>query len=221
MFVATRMFASSTNEKVAQRFYMLVLLPRVRQDIEGHKRLNYHLYRAVKKAIFKPTAFFRGLLLPLAMDGCTLREAIIICSILAKCTIPVLYASVAMMKLALMPYTGTQTLFLKTLLNKKYNLPYQVIDALVKHFGGFFEETRRLPVIWQQCLLIFVQRYKKSLTAKQIGIIRTLSRKQHHHLISVEIRRELASVADTELGGGSSRPRSRRNSVSTSMTMDK
>jgi essential nuclear protein 1 len=47
-------------------FFNLVLLPRVRQDIEDNKRLNYHLYQAIKKSIYKPLAFFRGVLLPLA-----------------------------------------------------------------------------------------------------------------------------------------------------------
>jgi len=196
MFIATRMFSSRCTERVAQRFYMLVLLPRFRLDIEQHKRLNYHLYRAVKKAIFKPTAFFRGLLLPLAMDNCTVREAVIMSSILAKCSIPVLYAAVGMMKLAMMEYKGTQTIFLKTLLNKKYTLPVRVIDALVQHFTIFFNEERGLPVIWHQCLLVFVQRYKRSLSTKQSSMLRALSRKQHHRLISVEVRRELASVAD-------------------------
>jgi len=200
MFIATRMFAASTTERVAQRFYKLVLLPRVRQDIEVHRRLNYHLYRAVKKAIFKPTAFFRGLLLPLAMDSCTVREAVLISSILAKCSIPVLHAGVAMMKLSLMEYRGTQTLFLKTLLNKKYNLPFRVIDALVEHFTSFFDETRDLPVVWHQCLLTFVQRYKRSLKPKQKQTLKALSKKQQHHLISLEIRRELAA-AEAELEG--------------------
>jgi len=211
MYVATRMFAGATSEKVAQRFYMLVLLPRVREDIEAHRRLNYHLYRAVKKAIFKPTAFFRGLMLPLAMDGCTVREAVIMSSILAKCSIPVLYASVAMMKLALMDYRGTETLFLKVLLNKKYNLPFRVVDSLVHHFSRFFTEERHLPVVWHQCLLTFVQRYKRNLTAKQIATIRVLTRKQQHHLVSAEIRRELASVGDKEISSGG---RSRTSSVS-------
>ncbi|GAB5353026.1 hypothetical protein AAMO2058_000003200 [Amorphochlora amoebiformis] len=182
MFIATRMFAASTTERVAQRFYKLVLLPRVRQDIEVHRRLNYHLYRAVKKAIFKPTAFFRGLLLPLAMDSCTVREAVLISSILAKCSIPVLHAGVAMMKLSLMEYRGTQTLFLKTLLNKKYNLPFRVIDALVEHFTSFFDETRDLPVVWHQCLLTFVQRYKRSLKPKQKQTLKALSKKAEAEL---------------------------------------
>ena len=41
------------------RYYNTFLLPAVRDDIAEHKRLNYHLYRAVKKALFRPAAFFK------------------------------------------------------------------------------------------------------------------------------------------------------------------
>ena len=42
-------------------------------------RLNFHLYQALRKALFKPGAFFKGFLLPLCESGnCTLREATII-----------------------------------------------------------------------------------------------------------------------------------------------
>jgi essential nuclear protein 1 len=104
-FVATRLFASNLNEKMAQRFFNTVLLPKIREDIELHKKLNFHLYGSIKKAIYKPAAFFRGLLLPLAAD-CTAREAMILASILSKISIPVLHASVALLKLASMPYSG-------------------------------------------------------------------------------------------------------------------
>lgn len=45
---------------MAQRFYNLVLLPRIRDDITEYKRLNFHLYSALKKALFKPGAWFKG-----------------------------------------------------------------------------------------------------------------------------------------------------------------
>ncbi|KAL0154322.1 hypothetical protein M9458_050435 [Cirrhinus mrigala] len=48
------------SERMAQRFYNLVLLPRVRDDIAEYKRLNFHLYSALKKALFKPGAWFKG-----------------------------------------------------------------------------------------------------------------------------------------------------------------
>ena len=47
------------------RFFNLLLLPRVRDDIAEYKRLNFHLYMSLKKALFKPAAFFKGILIPL------------------------------------------------------------------------------------------------------------------------------------------------------------
>lgn len=65
MYQAIRIFASNLKENMAQRFYNLVLLPRVRDDIEEYKKLNFHLYQALKKALFKPGAFMKGVLIPL------------------------------------------------------------------------------------------------------------------------------------------------------------
>jgi hypothetical protein len=65
MYQATRIFTSNLKEKLAQRFFNVVLLPRVRDDISEYKRLNFHLYQALRKALFKPGAFMKGILLPL------------------------------------------------------------------------------------------------------------------------------------------------------------
>jgi len=60
MFQATRLFTANLKEKMAQRFFNLILLPRVRDEIEEYKRLNFHLYQALRRALFKPGAFFKG-----------------------------------------------------------------------------------------------------------------------------------------------------------------
>lgn len=59
-FAFPRIFSSNLKERMAQRFYNLVLLPRIRDDIAEYKRLNFHLYMALKKALFKPAAWFKG-----------------------------------------------------------------------------------------------------------------------------------------------------------------
>jgi len=43
-YAATRLFASNLNAKLVQRFYNLILLEKVRDDIHEHKNLNYHYY---------------------------------------------------------------------------------------------------------------------------------------------------------------------------------
>ena len=192
MYQATRRFSASANEKIAQRFYNLVLLPRIRDDIAEYKRLNFYLYMALKKALFKIGAFFKGFLLPLCEESdCTLREAVIISSILAKCSIPVLHSSAAMLKIAEMPWSGANSIFLKTFFNKKYALPFRVIDASVHHFLSFMEEKRNFPVLWHQCFLTFIQRYKNSFSNEQKEQLMRLAQKQYHPHITPAVQREL------------------------------
>lgn len=193
MFQATRLFASNLKERMAQRFFNLVLVPRIRDDIEEYKRLNFHLYQALKKALFKPGAFFKGIIIPLCESGdCTLREAVIIGSIMARNHIPLLHSCAAMLKIAEMDYSGANSIFLNILIQKKYALPYRVIDALFYHFYRFLNDRRStLPVLWHQCLLAFVQNYKNDLSCEQKESLLELLRVQTHHAITPEIRREL------------------------------
>lgn len=192
MYQATRIFSSNLPERMAQRFYNLVLLPRVRDDIAEYKRLNFHLYMALKKALFKPGAWFKGILIPLCESGtCTLREAVIIGSILTKCSIPVLHSSAAMLKIAEMEYNGANSIFLRLLIDKKYALPFRVLDALVFHFLAFRSDRRELPVLWHQSLLTLCQRYKEDMSSEQKETLLELLRIHNHPQISNEIRREL------------------------------
>jgi len=108
VYQATRLFSSNMNTKNAERFYEAILLPRVRNDIRQNKRLHFALYQSLKKSLYKPAAFNKGILLPLCRErNCTLREAVIIGSIIQKVSIPFLHASVALVKLAEMEYCGT------------------------------------------------------------------------------------------------------------------
>jgi len=201
MFQATRLFASNLNEHMAQRFYVLVLLPRVRDDIQEHKRLHHALYQSLRKATFKPGAWFKGILLPLCESKtCTLREAVVLSSVLAKTSVPALHSAAVLMKLSELEYAGTTSFFIRVLLDKKYALPYRVVDALVENFLRFANEDRTLPVVWHQSFLCFVQRYKHELSKEQKKRLSKLaSAHQNHYLISPEIVRELAN-SDTSRG---------------------
>ncbi|CAH2034757.1 unnamed protein product [Thlaspi arvense] len=192
MYQATRLFAHHLKDTQIQRFYNYVLLPRVREDIRKNKRLHFALYQSLKKSLYKSSAFNRGILFPLCKSGtCNLREAVILGSILEKCSIPVLHSCVALHHLAEMEYCGTTSYFIKTLLEKKYCMPYRVLDALVAHFMRFVDEIRVMPVIWHQCLLTFVQRYKYELLKEDKEHLQTLLKRQKHHLVTPEILREL------------------------------
>ena len=209
---------------MTQRFLELFILERVRDDIRETKKLNVHLYKSLKKALYKPAAFFKGFLFPLVGSGlCTLREAAIISSILVRVSIPVLHSAAALLRLCDIAAeqssvstesSGATNIFIRVLLEKKYALPYKVIDALVFHFlrfrsldpammdrqdasgqmaGDLIEGGKdfKLPVLWHQCLLAFAQRYRNEITEDQREALLDLLLTKGHSAIGPEVRREL------------------------------
>lgn len=201
----------------------MVILDRVREDIHETKKLNVHLFKALKKGLYKPAAWFKGFLFPLVGSGtCTLREAHIISAVLVRVSIPVLHSAAALKGLcdiaAQEASAGTEgggatNIFIRALLEKKYALPYQVIDALVFHFlrfrnvdsamfgmdsmkdvtgaGGAGSKDTKLPVIWHQSLLAFAQRYRNDITEDQREALLDLLLSKGHSAIGPEVRREL------------------------------
>lgn len=205
----TRIMVSNLKAYQAQRYFELVLLDKVRDEIDDNGKLSVQMYDAIKKALYKPSAFFKGFLFPMIESGTiTLKEAAIISSVLQKVSVPMLHSAAALLHLATMPYKGPTSLFIRVLLDKKYALPYKVVDALVFHFlkfsdpekgvevikvDGYSTGERRMPVLWHQSLLVFVQRYKQDLTPDQKTALIDLLRVQYHDGISPEVRRELVS----------------------------
>lgn len=205
MFQATRIFSSGLTQYMAQRFYNLVLLPRVRDDLAEYHKLNFYLYRALKKALFKPAAFMKGIILPLLESGdCTLREAIIFGSIISSTAIPVLHTSACLLKICEMEYSGANSIFIRIILDKRYALPYRVVDAAVFHFLRFEQDKREMPTLWHNALLTFAQRYKNDISSEQRDALLQLLKKKSHAKITPEIRRELMAARCRDVEGGDS-----------------
>jgi essential nuclear protein 1 len=198
-YQATKIFASNLNDNLAQRYFNLVLLPAIRTDVRENKKLHFQLYQALKKALFKPLAFMKGVLLPLAdAPDCTLREAVIVGSVLSKMTVPMAYGAASLFKLAVKAdqWTPVKSVLITMLLNKKYALPSQVVVGLVSHFVSFAKMDAKMPVLWHSSLLTFVQRYRESLEESQKQQLRDLVSVQSHYQISPEILRELSNQMD-------------------------
>ncbi len=110
-------------------------------------------------------------------------------------------------------------------MDKKYALPYKVVDGLVFHFIRLSNtykakkgESEKLPVLWHQSLLVFVQRYvtdqqyisptefsltpgvpanryAADLTPDQKDALLDVIRATPHPQIGPEVRRELVNSA--------------------------
>ncbi|GFN86888.1 cell adhesion complex protein bystin [Plakobranchus ocellatus] len=76
VYAATRMFVSNLPKFHFKDFCSFILLPRVRDDIAEYKRLNFHLFQALHKAIYKPGDFYEGIVLPLCEVRCCLHFVI-------------------------------------------------------------------------------------------------------------------------------------------------
>lgn len=214
VYAATRIFISS-KPAVAQEFISTVLLDRVREEIHETKKLNVHTYNALRKALYKPACFFKGLLFPLVSSGtCSLREAHIVSSVIARVSIPVLHSAAALLRMCdlaaeqsmrSLESTGAVNTFIRVFLEKKYAMPYKVIDALVFHFlrfrndnpgdtmtdGPGSSKAYKLPVLWHQSLLVFAQRYRNDITEDQREALLDLLLVRGHKDIGPEVRREL------------------------------
>ena len=59
----------------------------------------------------------------------------------------------------------------------------QVVDALSAHFVSFADDERQMPVVWHQCLLCCVQRYKHEITEGDKALLRQLCSEQHHYQV--------------------------------------
>ncbi|KAH8105490.1 cell adhesion protein byn-1 [Cristinia sonorae] len=213
---ATRIFISQMKPPQARIFLEGVLLDAIREDIrltkegqrknKNNRKLNVHYYEALKRSLYKPAAFFKGIVFPMLNSGCTLQEAAIVASILAKVKVPVLHSAAALLRLAEMEYAGPNSLFIRILLDKKHALPYKVVDALVFHFIRLSNtykarpgDAEKLPVLWHQSLLVFCQRYSSDLTPDQKDALLDVVRVNFHPQIGPDVRRELVnSVARGE-----------------------
>ena len=210
VYESTKMFISALSAQESQKFVHNVLLDRFKAELDpnaprlpnsGPRTLNYHIFRALKKSLYKPAAFFKGFLFPLAESGsCSVREAVIASSIITQVSIPVLHSAAALMRLAEFEYYSSPiSLFIRALLQKKYALPYKVVDSVVFHFMKFrtYKDTsikeKQLPVVWHQSLLVFAQYYKNEITEDQRDALLEILKIQTHPTVIQEIRRELKS----------------------------
>ena len=189
---------SSADSTIGTTFFEKYLVPAIKSDIKKNKKLNIHYYNCLKKALFKPSAFFKGIILPMSksLSG---KEASIIGSILRKCSIPNNHASAAIVKLSQLCQNDKKGVsvgalfFMRLLLVKKYALPKEVKECLVKFFMGYYDFDRnKLPVLWHQTLLCFVQHYKLDLTEEEKMNLKDLNNRIGHHIIQSEISKELS-----------------------------
>jgi essential nuclear protein 1 len=192
----------------ARVFLQGVVLDAVREDIRVNGKLNVHYYETLKRSLYNPAAFFKGIVFPLldvslfdrqcvrradrtrtrsdrmhAQRSCDNRFRPRKSQSPARALrsrhhpprehgllgyAPPHARNVVELQTNVLTFDvpGPNSLFIRVLVDKKYALPYKVVDALVFHFIRLSNtykakkgESEKLPVLWHQSLLVFAQRY--------------------------------------------------------------
>ena len=214
---ATNIFVGAPESARTLHFFKYYLLPRVLKEISEKGKLDYHLYEALKKGLFRPAIWFRGILFPFMrgefqltdrlgnrpnpnMPGKgTIKQAQILASVIMKKSIPNLHASAAILKSLQFQYNGPVGVIIKIFIDKKFALPLSVINALAQYFPKFAGQTeQKMPVLWFQTILSFAKSYRKYLSEGEKTLLKNLVRKRiKHSALSKEIVKEL--VANDEI----------------------
>jgi len=197
MLHATRLFSAIASSKACERFYRYYLLPRVLDDIMEYRKLNVHLFAAVKKAVYKPAAFIKGFLLPLcASDTFSLNVAHVIRGVLNSVSLPVFHAAAGIIKISQLPISSPVSYVLTGMIYKRYTLPSLAIEALLKYFNKFEpdEDDELMPLSLNSCIHAFVQLYKLELTPEQREQLISLMRASGHKIARQSTLQELNNM---------------------------
>ncbi|TNJ28215.1 Bystin [Giardia muris] len=190
----TRLFISKLSEDQAYLFNKNILLNRVRVELRSSQKLPIHLFDALGKATFKPRAFYKGIIFPLAQtDACSvlIKAA---SSVLKRASIPGQISSPALVHLTNMPHNGAVAAFIAVILDKNYTFPVSTLN----HVITFYEQVARdnvssqLPLVYHVGLMTLVRKYGVALQGEQqLRLVEIVRLAPHTGGISDEILRLL------------------------------
>ncbi|ESU44133.1 Bystin family protein [Giardia duodenalis] len=190
--IVTKLFISQLPEDQAYLYDKNVLLEQVKESLRHNKKLPVHIFDALGKATYKPRAFYKGIVFPLANTDAHVVIVKAVASILKKSSIPVQISAPALLKLLEIPYNGAASAFIGSLIEKGYALPVTVVEELVKYYERTASEYRsqQLPLVFHAGLLAFVRKYNTAMTGEQqIRLISAVKTSPHKGGISKEILR--------------------------------
>lgn len=195
-FEATKIFSTGLKMTEVPKFYEFILLPKILKHIEQHKKLDGILYQSLIKALYKPIAWFKGILFPLIQKECSNKVMVIVGSIIKRMSINVKYVMMGIrLMFTLKEENSVFFYFLCIFLDKKYKFTKEFIIDCINYFLKFSTCKKALPLMWHKSLHFLVLNYKDLINDEHRKSLQDLVTKKHHHKISVEILKNLFSTS--------------------------
>ena len=187
LLAVTKLFAQTSDDKKCETFYGEVLLEYVEDALEKAKNLPPMLWKSLIAAARRPKCFIKGVLLPLSQSNCSQKEARIISLIVRKIKLPRDHANAFIIAICQGDISLVRTIFIAGMVSRGQALAIQAIDAILNYFLRFDQVDDKLPLLWHQALLDFVQRYGVELLYEQRDHLEMLLQKHKHDKITPEI----------------------------------
>ncbi|AFP65245.1 bystin-like protein (nucleomorph) [Chroomonas mesostigmatica CCMP1168] len=164
LYTITRLYFGSLNDEQLDRFFGLVLVPRIQEGILKKKKICYHLYLTINFSSSRPKLFFSSIIIPLcASKTSSEKEAIIFGFIISKRSFPLdQIISILVFLLKKTSFTSSQITIIRAILAKNYNLPNKILDFFVDFF---YENKQKIKFNkHKKCYLIFFKNYSTFLS---------------------------------------------------------
>ncbi|RSH91038.1 snoRNA-binding rRNA-processing protein [Saitozyma podzolica] len=219
-FACTKIFVSNLKPTEVRVFLEGVLLDKCRDDMRMNGgKLNVHLYEALKKSLYKPAAFFKGILFPLCelqLEGSGHRgvgavKGVGSCASLGRRIASSSIDGLFRPQLALHPYSARQEVRLAIQGRRRLGIPLhpagertaqpdrrgQAAGVVAPEHACVCSAVRDDPYVSSLLFLCkFPAIYGSDLTPDQKDALLDVIRVRPHPTISAEIRREIVNSVE-------------------------
>jgi essential nuclear protein 1 len=179
-FQVVKSFVPLLPEALCETFVKLFIFPKILKEFEESRELNVHLYNSVKLIIYKPSSFYKGLVLPLCKEkSFSLKRASIISSIISKFSIPLLSSSAAVILLTKLEFSSPRGLVIKAIVEKNYAFPEKVVFEIVNYLGKV--SPNQICVVFFQLLYSLATKYCDTMSNFYVEKLYNLSKKFSHN----------------------------------------
>lgn len=163
LYIITRLFVSRLDNLQMGRFLSQILAPRLQEAVFRSKKISSHLFLSLKVSTNRSKNFFSSLLFPILRgQSCTLKEAIILGSIINRASFLQENVIWSLINLLDDPCTPPKLILIRIFLSKNYTLPYRVLDILLDFF--FKNSVISKNSNFKKCVFIFFRNYSNFIS---------------------------------------------------------